>query len=536
MPAPSPARLALLAGALTFAGLGCGADRCPLGTVAVGGQCVPLDPDGGPIGRLDAGHPPDAEAHPDADTPLDAAPGLDGGTPSPDAGTPTPDSGLPRPDSGTGDGPGLLIRGAAVLPMNGQGPFTPGEVHVEDDRVSCVGPVGACAALAQSAVVLETDGIVLPGLVDAHNHVAYNWLREWEPGRLWSDAVQWRGSTAYRDYVTPYRENSGVAPSFCAMVQWGKVRALVNGVTTIFGTPQPRTCYRWLVRNAELTSGYNGWTTDKMRSNTLGIGTVSDAQAATLIADMDAGNVTAYMIHLAEGLSQRAFDEYTLLVDKGLLRAQTVIIHGTALAPADFDDVAVAGAKLVWSPSSNMVLYGDTTNVGAAAAAGVSISIAPDWTPSGMDDSLTELRYARALADERWPGTFSSEDYVAMVTRVAAEQMAVDAYVGTLEPGKYADVLVLAGNAQDPYRSVIEARPQDIRLVVLGGMPSFGEPALVEGHRATPPKCFPLSVCGTERVVCWQDTPDGPVSPESIAAVIDGFYPEGPQPLFDCEN
>jgi cytosine/adenosine deaminase-related metal-dependent hydrolase len=185
-----------------------------------------------------------------------------------------------------------------------------------------------------------------------------------------------------------------------------------------------------------------------MRSNTLGIGTVNDMEAQDLIADMVAGDVTAYMIHLAEGLSARAYAEYTELVRLGLLRPETVIIHGTALTPPDFDDVAVAGAKIVWSPSSNMVLYGDTTNVGAAAAAGVSISIAPDWTPSGRDDSLTELRYAKALADERWPGTFTNADYVGMVTSIAAEQMAVDAYVGTLDPGKYADILVVSGGSE----------------------------------------------------------------------------------------
>ncbi len=477
-------------------------------------------PDGEPRARLDAG-----------------VTGPDSTVNMPDSSVVPADASEPRPDAGIiVNGDGLLLRGRAVLPMNGQAPYMPGEVHVEGDKIVCVGPIDACAPLARAATVLDTDGVILPGLVDAHNHVAYNWLSEWESGQLWQDATQWRGSAGYSTFVTPYRDNSSVAPSFCAMVQWGKVRALVNGVTTIFGTPQPRVCYRWLVRNAELTSGYNGWTSDKMRSNTLGIGTVNDMEAQDLIADMVAGDVTAYMIHLAEGLSARAYAEYTELVRLGLLRPETVIIHGTALTPPDFDDVAVAGAKIVWSPSSNMVLYGDTTNVGAAAAAGVSISIAPDWTPSGRDDSLTELRYAKALADERWPGTFTNADYVGMVTSIAAEQMAVDAYVGTLDPGKYADILVVSGGAADPYQAVIDARPSDIRLVLLGGMPSFGDAALVEGHASTPPMCFSMPVCGTDRVVCWQDTPSGPVSPDSVAEVIRGFYPSGPEPLFDCEN
>src|SRR5688500_20413054 len=58
------------------------------------------------------------------------------------------------------------------------------------------------------------------------------------------------------------------------------------------------------------------------------------------------------------------------------------------------------GAKLVWSPLSNLLLYGKTAAVYDAIAAGVMVSLGTDWTPSGSPNLLTELKIAdRALRD-----------------------------------------------------------------------------------------------------------------------------------------
>jgi 5-methylthioadenosine/S-adenosylhomocysteine deaminase len=499
--------------------------RCEEGFISQGG-CVNFD--------LDAGEEPEADAGPPEDVgpgPSDTGP-FDNGTQ--DGGRDGGAVDLGFTDGGPLPSGGYLLRGQAVLPMDGQGPYTPGEVWIDGARVGCVGPVGACTAMAGTVPVIETEGVVLPGLVDAHNHVAYNWLPEWIPGRLYADSGQWRAAAQYEAFVQAYTDNKGVAESFCAMVQWGEIRALVNGVTTIFGTPQPRTCYRWLVRNAELTSGYNGFASDRVRSNTLGIDQVSPTEAADLIADMESGDVAAYMVHLAEGLSTRAHDEYVELTNLMLLRPQTVIIHGTALTATDFAMVGQAGSKLIWSPSSNMALYGDTTNVQAAKQAGVSISLAPDWTPSGEDDSLGEVRFAKALVEGRWPGLFSDQEYVEMVTSEPAAAMGLAGDVGRLAVGQFADVLVLDAPGGDPYATVVGSGANNIRLVILNGVPSYGDSALMAQVPGRPAACFAFDACGAARQACWGDTPAGAVSPESVASVIQSFYPSGPSALFDC--
>jgi hypothetical protein len=318
------------------------------------------------------------------------------------------------------------------------------------------------------------------------------------------------------------------------MVQWGELRALTSGTTSIYGAVTNHTCYRWLVRNVELSMSYNGFSGGDVRSNVLGIDQVNMTEAMDLVADMQSGVVSAYMIHVAEGVSPRAFAEFTELEMLGLLQRETVIIHGTALGAPEFARMAAAGTKLVWSPSSNLALYGRTTDVAAADAAGVMISIAPDWTPSGADEPLAELRVARTWLDANHPELFDDRELVERVTAVPAQVMAIDRHVGTLAVGKLADILVLSVQPGNPYSSVVQARPHDIRLVMIGGIPSYGDPSIVGVMRESPASCHMLAVCGTYKRACWNDTPDGPVSPEGIAAVIGSFYPMGPSELFAC--
>jgi 5-methylthioadenosine/S-adenosylhomocysteine deaminase len=61
-----------------------------------------------------------------------------------------------------------------------------------------------------------------------------------------------------------------------------------------------------------------------------------------------------------------------------------------------------AGAKLVWSPQSNLRLYGATTDVASALQLGIPVSLGADWLPSGSQSLLAEMQVARrALAGQR---------------------------------------------------------------------------------------------------------------------------------------
>ena len=86
------------------------------------------------------------------------------------------------------------------------------------------------------------------------------------------------------------------------------------------------------------------------------------------------------VVHLAEGASLRMAGEFNSVKDSGLLGPELIAIHGVGLTELQLMELAKAGAKLVWSPLSNFMLYGKTANVEAAKRAGLPISLAPDWS------------------------------------------------------------------------------------------------------------------------------------------------------------
>ena len=93
--------------------------------------------------------------------------------------------------------------------------------------------------------------------------------------------------------------------------------------------------------------------------------------------------------------NQRSIDEFAHLVSLHALTDATVMIHGTALTREEFASAAEAGAKLVWSPQSNLRLYGQTTRVADALDVGLPVALGADWLPSGSTSLLAEMKVAR---------------------------------------------------------------------------------------------------------------------------------------------
>ena len=113
------------------------------------------------------------------------------------------------------------------------------------------------------------------------------------------------------------------------------------------------------------------------------------------------------------------------------LAEPTVVIHGTALTPSQFESMGAVGSKLVWSPLSNLLLYGNTTDVRAADKAGIKISLAPDWGPSGSKNSMHELKVADLWNSEVMDSYFTNYQMVEMVTSNPAAAAEWQDYVGT---------------------------------------------------------------------------------------------------------
>ena len=125
----------------------------------------------------------------------------------------------------------------------------------------------------------------------------------------------------------------------------------------------------------------------------------------------------------------------SILVNNQLVIDELVVIHGTALTATEFGLMAQVDASLVWSPMSNLLLYGDTADIAAADDAGVSISISPDWAPSGAKNVLHEVKIADWWDTNVLGDRFSDFEMAQMLTTNSVDQVGWTEHVGRIKPG-----------------------------------------------------------------------------------------------------
>ncbi len=326
------------------------------------------------------------------------------------------------------------------------------------------------------AIELDTQGIIFPGLIDLHNHVSYNVFPRWQPSQLFSNRYEWRVDDEYKENVRDPFANLR-SRYFCDMNTYGEVRALIGGTTSILATA-PNSCIGGLVRNLDHNSGFYGlFERDSSHiNNSVNFPTEVDKIQRFLLDDRS----EAFFIHLAEGIDESSLKEFENLNVQGLLSAKTVIIHGTALESNQFRTMSEKGASLIWSPRSNIELYGQTADIVSALENDVIIALAPDWAITGSSNMLDELHYAAEWNSVHLGSRFSDKQLVELVTKNPAMIAGISEYVGSIREGLYADLLIIDGDISQPYRALIEADAGDVQLVLINGIPLYGSLSIME--------------------------------------------------------
>lgn len=426
----------------------------------------------------------------------------------------------------------ILLRGTVV---GETGVLREGDVLVQGDKIVCVAPDCTQHAAAANATIIDTGGIIYPGLIDAHNHILYDVFDEtdWSPPHLYTNRYAWGSDTGYKAMKTKY--DSAQSAIACEMNKYGEIKALMAGTTSVLSLATERKCFASLARTID--TRYNDLPADKVRTYTLAISGIDQAEASALKADVAADLVDAWVVHLAEGTDASSKAEWTKLNDLGLLMKETTIIHGTALGPPEFQAMAAAGAKLVWSPKSNMILYGQTTRVDQAIAAEVTVALAPDWSISGSVNLLDELRYADSIDDAQWGNVLSPQLLFEMTTKNAAAALGVEQYVGTITEGKYADLLVLAGNRDAPYDALLAADTSNVRLTMVGGKTLYGDERLLQASNVA--SCITVGPCGEAKFLCIEEptaTDKLNQSAAEITAAVASNISGPVPPAYTCQN
>jgi len=420
----------------------------------------------------------------------------------------------------TAGGAARLITGTVLTPdMIYRG----GSVLVDDKgTIACVGC--ACEGQAEGATVITCPtGVVSPALINPHDHITYAQNPPYnDTGERYEHRHDWReGKNGHTKISTPGSASAD-------QIRWAELRFLMGGAASTVGSGS----VAGLLRNLDKSADELGLNQKAVDFDTFPLGDSNGTQLASgcgypaINKSASIAGDDAYLPHVAEGINAFATNEFTCVSGtangaQDLVSAKTALIHSVGLTAPDYADIGKLGGTVIWSPRSNITLYGDTAIVPEAARLGVRIALGTDWIATGSMNLLRELRCADSVNKTYFAGFFTDQALWRMVTVDAARATATDDAIGVLSPGKVGDVAIFDGRTHADFRAVIDAEPQDVVMVMRGGKVLYGDASLVSGAGGA--TCDTLDVCGTPKEVCLQDEFGKNFS--ALKAAVGSIYP-----------
>ncbi|WP_245919565.1 amidohydrolase family protein [Melittangium boletus] len=373
-----------------------------------------------------------------------------------------------------------LLKGGAVLSMDPQvGNFAQGDVLIEGKRIVAV---GARLNAPGAAIIDATGMIVMPGFVDTHHHQYQTALRSFlSDGLLFNDGLP-HGEKNYLDYI-----HSKITPVFRPQDAYlaelvSSLSQLDAGVTTVVDTSQVghtpahtdaviqglqdagrRAVFVYspgagpgniFPRDLQRIRGRYFSSTDQLLTLAMG-GEVSDASFRTYWA-IGRQNGLPIVTHLVGSLGQATLVEQ--LASEKLLGPDIIFIHASRISEGSWRAIARSGANVSIAAPIEMAMRHGLPPIQSALDHGVQPALSTDVECTMTADFFTQMRTVftlqRALINERaingetnLPELLTCRDVIRFATVEGARVARLSHKIGSLTPGKEADILLLRADA-----------------------------------------------------------------------------------------
>jgi cytosine/adenosine deaminase-related metal-dependent hydrolase len=392
----------------------------------------------------------------------------------------------------------ILIKGAAVLSLDRRvGDFAKADVLIEDGKIREVRPDVALAA--DSAAVIEgANRIVIPGFVDTHSHSYQGVLRSIMPNGVLEPDYNRDVQTKLTPAFAPSDVYIGVLMSALGFIDMGTttivdlsqishtpehsdacIRALQeSGIRAVYAYSRgigPATQYPRDIARVQRTYFNSG---DQLLTLALGLGLDPKLFAVAREAGVPA------VLHLVTPNLSGPFLE---LGRAGLLREGDEFIHCLNLTPEAWRLIRDSGCHVSICAAIDMAMGHGTPAVQEALDNGLRPSLSSDHGVAIAQDFFSVMRatftfqrmqaFARRRGgDPNAPALFTCRDVLEFATIEGARCANLDRKVGTLTPGKDADLVVLRADNLNlwpvnnaPGTVVNLMSPGNVETVLIGG-------------------------------------------------------------------
>jgi 5-methylthioadenosine/S-adenosylhomocysteine deaminase len=399
----------------------------------------------------------------------------------------------------------LIIKGGTVVPMApGSEPIPDGAVAVNGGEIAAVGPAAELGAGRET--VDAGGGLIVPGFVNTHTHLAMTLLRGYAedlPLRTWLEEHIW---PAERQLMSADTVAAGTALAAIESLKAGVtcvcdmyfhaeriigvlerigLRAVVPESLIDFPTPACPTPDVALARQRELLSRFRG--------HPLAVPAVAahapySVSAANLVKEAELAEEfdAPLIIHVAETRwetetiqSQKGKTPVAYLADLGILSERTVAAHCVHVTAADLDLLAEFDVGVASNPVSNLKLASGVAPVPEMLAHGIKVGFGTDGAASNntldllRDVQLAALLYKGVGGD---PTVMPARVVAELLTAGGARVLGLGDRIGSLVAGRRADIVCLGLDqphtvpVYDAYAHLAyAARAGDVRHVVVEG-------------------------------------------------------------------
>jgi 5-methylthioadenosine/S-adenosylhomocysteine deaminase len=364
----------------------------------------------------------------------------------------------------------LIISGGRVLTLDEKGArFEDGAVAISGDSISAVGTRADIETLYHASDTIDgRDCIVMPGLVNCHNHAAMtcfrgiaddlkleDWLNNYifpaEAKNVDRELTYWGSLLACAEMI-----RSGTT-TFCDMyifedetakaAKQAGMRCLVGEVLFDFPSPNCKTPEEGLKYTRMLIEKWDGDALVNIAVEPHALYTCSTEllKEAKILADRYNLPIAVHFLE-AKFECDLSHSEAAFLKEIGFLNERLIAFHCVHMTDEDIRMFAETGAKVVHNPESNMKLASGIAPVPDMLKAGVTVGLGTDGCASNNNlDLFQEMDTAAKIhkVHRLDPTTMAAETVVRMATCEGARVLGMDGFTGTLKPGMKADLILV---------------------------------------------------------------------------------------------